>query len=96
MDSLRDTAFYLMVWQSFQRDGLSLFHYRRLFSTPLYVSAMATTFQISLSVTAGCLLLGYPVAYLIATAGPRVRSLVLLLVGLVGLGGVVAWRRRAS
>ena len=58
----------------------SLFHYRRLFSTPLYLSAMATTFQISLSVTAGCLLLGYPVAYLIATAGPRVRSLVLLLV----------------
>ena len=70
----------VMVWQSFQRDGLSLFHYRRLFSTPLYLSAMATTFQISLSVTAGCLLLGYPVAYLIATAGPRVRSLVLLLV----------------
>ncbi len=70
----------VMVWQSFQRDGLSLFHYRKLLSTPLYLISMATTFQISLVVTAGCLLLGYPVAFLIATAGPRVRGLVLLLV----------------
>jgi ABC-type spermidine/putrescine transport system permease subunit I len=70
----------VMVWQSFQRDGFSLFHYRKLLSTPLYLTSMATTFQISLIVTVGCLLLGYPVAFLIATAGPRVRGLVLLLV----------------
>jgi ABC-type spermidine/putrescine transport system permease subunit I len=70
----------VMVSRSFQQDGPSLVHYRRLLATPLYLSAMLTTFQISLVVTAGCLLLGYPVAYLIATAGPRVRGLVLLLV----------------
>ncbi|HXJ83505.1 MAG TPA: ABC transporter permease [Candidatus Methylomirabilis sp.] len=70
----------VMVWQSVQHDGLSLFHYRKLLSTPLYLSAIMTTFQISLGVTAGSLLLGYPVAYVIATAGPRVRGLVLLLV----------------
>lgn len=78
-------AFFLvplavMIRQSFFREGFSLFYYQKLFSTPLYVGAMVTTLEISLVVTAGCLLLGYPVAYLIATAGPRVRSLVLLLV----------------
>ena len=70
----------VMVWQSVQRNGLSLFQYRKLLSTPLYLAAIGTTFQISLAVTAGCLLLGYPVAYLIGTTGPRVRGLVLLLV----------------
>jgi len=70
----------VMIRQSFVRDGFSLFYYQKLFSTPLYGDAMLTTLEISLVVTAGCLLLGYPVAYLIATAGPRVRSLVLLLV----------------
>ncbi|HYB41952.1 MAG TPA: ABC transporter permease [Candidatus Methylomirabilis sp.] len=74
------TPIAVMAWQSLQRGGLSLFYYRRLFATPLYLSAMATTFKISLIVTAGCLLLGYPVAYLIATGRPRVRGLVLLLV----------------
>ena len=70
----------VMIWQSVQREGLSLFYYRKLLSTPLYLSAMVTTFEISLVVTMGCLLLGYPVAYSVATAGPRMRALVLLLV----------------
>jgi putative spermidine/putrescine transport system permease protein len=70
----------VMIWRSFQRDGLSLFYYRKLFSVSLYLDVMLTTFQISLIVTAGCLLLGYPVAYLICTARPRVRAVVLLLV----------------
>jgi ABC-type spermidine/putrescine transport system permease subunit I len=70
----------VMIRQSFYKNGFSLAYYEKLLDTPLYLSAMATTFQISLVVTAGCLLLGYPVAYLIATAGPRVRGLVLLLV----------------
>jgi ABC-type spermidine/putrescine transport system permease subunit I len=68
-----------MIWRSLQRDGFSLFYYQKLLSTPLYLSAMVTTFQISLVVTVGCLLLGYPVAYFVATAGPRMRALVLLL-----------------
>lgn len=78
-------AFFLvplvvMIRQSFLREGFSLYYYDKLFSTPLYLSAMVTTFEIALVVTAGCLLLGYPVAYVIATGGPRVRGLVLLLV----------------
>jgi ABC-type spermidine/putrescine transport system permease subunit I len=41
---------------------------------------MFTTFDISVLVTAASLLLGYPVAYVLATAGARVRTILLLLV----------------
>ena len=41
---------------------------------------MLTTFETSAVVTAGCLLLGYPVAYLLATSGPRARTVMLVLV----------------
>ena len=80
------TAFFfvaplsVMLWRSLQRDGLSLFYYRKLFSVSLYLDVMLTTFHIALVVTVGCLLLGYPLAYAICAAGPRVRAAVLLLV----------------
>ena len=70
----------VMLWRSLQRDGLSLFYYRKLFSVSLYLDVMLNTFQISLIVTAGCLLLGYPLAYLICVAGPRARAIVLVMV----------------
>ena len=37
---------------------LSLDHYRRLLTVPLYANVMANTFRTSLIVTAACLLLG--------------------------------------
>lgn len=70
----------VMAWRSFDKAGFSLAHYQKLLTSPLYLGVMLTTFQISLLVTAGCLLLGYPVAYLLATSGPRARAIVLLLV----------------
>jgi len=70
----------VMVGRSFDAHGLSLAHYRNLFTTGLYVSVMLTTFETSAAVTAGCLLLGYPVAYLLATSGPRARAVMLVLV----------------
>src|SRR5262245_49624839 len=70
----------VMIWRSLQRDGFSLFYYQKLFATPLYLGALVTTFEISAVVTLGCLALGYPVAYFVTTAGPRLRAAVLLLV----------------
>ena len=70
----------VMVGRSFDAHGLSLVHYRNLFTTGLYVSVMLTTFETSVLVTAGCLLLGYPVAYLLATSGPHARTVMLVLV----------------
>lgn len=70
----------VMLWRSVYRGGFSLVHYQKLFTTPLYLTVMLTTFEIALMVTAGCLVLGYPVAYLCATGGQRTRAVVLLLV----------------
>lgn len=70
----------VMVWRSLDRGGFSFFQYQKLFSTPLYLTAISTTFQISLVVTAACLLLGYPLAFLLTTAGGKLRAVVLLLV----------------
>jgi putative spermidine/putrescine transport system permease protein len=71
----------VMVARSFSRGGaFTLAYYRDLFASPLYVDVMLTTFNISLLVTAASLLLGYPVAYLLATGSARLRTLLLLLV----------------
>jgi putative spermidine/putrescine transport system permease protein len=71
----------VMVARSLEQGGgLSLAHYRALFASSLYLTVMLTTFEISVLVTAVSLGLGYPVAYLLATAGSRVRAAVLLLV----------------
>jgi len=43
--------------------SLSIAHYTRIFSVPLYLRVLFNTFATSLIVTVACLLLGYPVAY---------------------------------
>jgi putative spermidine/putrescine transport system permease protein len=71
----------VMMARSFSRGGaFTLAYYQDLFTSPLYLSVMLTTFNISVLVTGAALLLGYPVAYLLATAGARVRATLLLLV----------------
>jgi ABC-type spermidine/putrescine transport system permease subunit I len=69
-----------MIGRSLDGGRLSLAHYRDLFTSPLYVSVLLTTLETALLVTVGCLLLGYPVAYLLTTSGPRARTLMLMLV----------------
>jgi len=58
--------------------GFTLEHYRR-FSDPIYLAVAARTLWIALATTGLCLLLGYPVAYVIARAG-RWRNVLLFLV----------------
>jgi spermidine/putrescine transport system permease protein len=58
--------------------GFTLQHYRRFFD-PLYLAILQRTLVWSLVCTAVCLLLGYPVAYLVARAG-RWRAVLLFLV----------------
>lgn len=58
--------------------GFTLDHYRR-FVEPLYLQVLLRTTLWALGATAGCLLLGYPVAWVIARAR-RFRGLLLLLV----------------
>jgi spermidine/putrescine transport system permease protein len=60
------------------RPGFTLEHYRRFFD-PLYLEILRRTFVWSLGATVICLLMGYPVAYLIARSG-RWKNLLLFLV----------------
>jgi spermidine/putrescine transport system permease protein len=58
--------------------GFTLEHYARFFD-PLYLEVLQRTFLWSIACTVICLLLGYPVAYVIARSG-RWRNLLLFLV----------------
>ena len=65
---------------SFGVDGISLSHYEELFATPLYTDALARTVRISLTVTFFSLVIGYPIAYVLASARRNLRTLVALAV----------------
>ena len=69
-----------MAWRSVYRDGLTLLYYEKFFAGETYLNVILKTFQMSAIVTVGCLLLGYPVAYLLTMMSPRKRALLLLLV----------------
>jgi putative spermidine/putrescine transport system permease protein len=62
--------------------GVSLEHYRRVFTTPLYLRVLATTFRTSLVVTLVCLILGYPLAYVMARRGGRLAVALLVVIGM--------------
>lgn len=62
--------------------SVSLEHYRRLFTVPLYINVLLNTFRTSLIVTIACLALGYPLAYVMARRNDALAGVLLLAVGL--------------
>jgi ABC-type spermidine/putrescine transport system permease subunit I len=60
--------------------GLTSTHLQELTSTGVALKIILITFRIAATVTLGCLLLGYPVAYLLSGLSPRVGNLLLILV----------------
>lgn len=52
----------------------------KFFSSDVYLKVIATTFRISLIVTAACLILGYPVAYAMTVCSKRVSCLIMIAV----------------
>src|SRR5438132_4179689 len=62
--------------------SVSLAHYRRLFTVPLYAGVMVNTFKTSLIVTLACLALAYPLAYVMARRNDSIAILFLIAVGL--------------
>lgn len=65
---------------SFFSPHLTFTHYIRFFKTPVYVMVLLTTFKISLLVTFLCLILGYPIAYLLGEVSPGKRNVLLIFV----------------
>ncbi|MBB6468858.1 putative spermidine/putrescine transport system permease protein [Aminobacter lissarensis] len=58
----------------------TLANYERVFTTALYQRVFINTFATAIIVTICCLLVGYPLAYLMANSKPRTAMLILLLV----------------
>ena len=69
--------FYLSVIG--EDGGLTLEHYERMLH-PVYRKVLETTFTISGLVTVICIAMGYPGAYLMAQAGPKLRAVMLICV----------------
>jgi ABC-type spermidine/putrescine transport system permease subunit I len=67
----------LILVQSVLGPGVTLQHYRRLFSGPEYLTVFSVSFRIALITTIVSLLLSYPVAYLLVVARPVVRTVML-------------------
>jgi ABC-type spermidine/putrescine transport system permease subunit I len=65
---------------SFFEDGVTLKFYREMLGESMYYRALGNTLEISLLSTALCLLVGYPLAYLMATTAPRARRVLIILV----------------
>jgi putative spermidine/putrescine transport system permease protein len=61
---------------------LSLAHYERIFTVPVYTRVMINTFVTSLIVTAVCLVMGYPIAYVMARRAGWVSTLLLTIVAM--------------
>ena len=71
-----------LLWLSVvDADGaLTGLHYARLFDSAVYVKVLGITFRIAAWTTLLCVVAGYPVAYLLATARVRTRNMLILWV----------------
>jgi len=58
----------------------TLANYQRVLTGSLYLRVFLNTFMTAIMVTFACLLVGYPLAYLMASSKPRTATLILLLV----------------
>jgi ABC-type spermidine/putrescine transport system permease subunit I len=70
----------LVLVKSFLDPSLTSAHYLQFFKNPVYFRVFVITFKISLTVTLLCLVLGYPIAYLLSRAPDRVRNYLMILV----------------
>lgn len=81
------TAFFLiplalMAWISISSDGGAGRSFNVLAGSDQYVSVLWTTFRVAAAVTIGALIIGYPVAYLLAISGSITRAIILMAVAI--------------
>lgn len=60
--------------------SFSLRHYANFFIEPLFIKSMGRSLLIAFISTFACLLIGYPLAYLIAMSKPQVSAMLILLI----------------
>jgi len=75
---------FIMLYYSFQSGGrgfsFTLEHYARFFEKPFYLSLTWSTIKNSIYVTAICLLISYPLAYIMAKKLKGLRNIILVLI----------------
>ncbi len=69
-----------MVGRSFYANEVTLRNYAEIFSDPIYFYVIWLTFRMAAVVTVICIVIGYPVAYVLAHASRRVMGLLLIAV----------------
>src|SRR5581483_4528712 len=62
------------------RAGFTLEAYRQIVRVPVYLRVLGLTFRTAAVVTAACLLLGYPLAYVLVGVRPRLARLLTIVV----------------
>ncbi len=69
-----------LFWLSFMADdgSLSLVHYARMVEQPSYARIFRITFEVSALATAICIVLGYPLAYVMSQLPVRVANLCMI------------------
>src|SRR5919197_2030259 len=70
----------IMVWRAFSQPELGFANFSWFLGDDVQVQVLLRTFMTALWVTVVCLVLGYPFAYAMTVAGPRMRAVLLLLV----------------
>ena len=70
-------------------DGPTLEHFRRFLGDPFHLSVLWRTVRLSAVITALCLLIGFPLAYIMARVGPRARLWLIVMVILPLMTSVV-------
>lgn len=68
-----------LIAQSFS-GGLGIENYRRLLVTPVYVQVVQRTLLMSAATAAICLVIGYPIAYRLATASARGKAILMVVI----------------
>ncbi|MGN0622685.1 MAG: ABC transporter permease [Oscillospiraceae bacterium] len=71
---------FMISFQEAKTGAWTLEHYMKFFSSSVYIKVILLTLKVSLVVTILCLLLGYPVAYVMTKCSRRVSSLIMIAV----------------
>jgi len=61
-------------------DALTVSNYAQFFTDPYYTSTLVTTIKVSLLVTAACLVIGFPLAYVVARTQSRFKHLLIIAI----------------
>ncbi|HEY0294001.1 MAG TPA: ABC transporter permease [Bordetella sp.] len=78
-----------VLYLSLTDPGITLAHYRKIFESATFLRVMFGTFRTSLIVTVVSILVGYPLAYVMATRKDRLSLFLMIAVGLSFWSGFV-------